>query len=102
MNNLRNIIVVNRKKLKLTQRELAERINVSDKQISKWETGISYPDVTIINSLAKALEISVSELLESDDLIAFEHQDKIDYDLLQKIKSTGFLSISFIIWSLSF
>lgn len=96
MNNFKNIIVENRKKLKLTQRELAEKINVSDKQISKWETGISYPDVTILNSLAKALDISVSELLESDDLKAIEHQDKTDYDLLQNIKSTSFLSISLI------
>ena len=47
----------------LTQAELAERLLVSDKAVSKWETGKGYPDITLIEPIAKALGISVQELL---------------------------------------
>ncbi len=52
-----------RETLNMTQAELAERISVSDKTISKWETGKGLPDITLIESLAAALKISVIELL---------------------------------------
>lgn len=55
-----------REKGKLTQKQLAERINVSDKAISKWETGRGLPDISIIEDLAKALGVSVAELLTGD------------------------------------
>ncbi|MGN0383205.1 MAG: helix-turn-helix domain-containing protein [Eubacterium sp.] len=55
-----------REKRKITQKELAEKINVSDKTISKWETEKGLPDVTIIEDLAKALGISITELLTGD------------------------------------
>ena len=92
MKNFKNIISENRKKLNITQRQLADKINVSDKQISKWETGVSYPDITMLNSLAKALEISVNELLESDDLKVNDTNESTDYDLLKEIKKTTIVS----------
>ena len=52
-----------REKRKITQRELAEKICVSDKTVSKWETDKGLPDIGIIEDLAKALGISVAELL---------------------------------------
>ena len=52
-----------REKLCMTQAELADRIGVSDKAVSKWETGRGLPDITLIEPLAKALRISVPELL---------------------------------------
>lgn len=55
-----------REKQNLTQRELADRIGVSDKTISKWETNRGLPDISIIEDLAKALRISLSELLTGD------------------------------------
>lgn len=100
MNNLKNIISDNRKKLNMTQRDLANKINVSDKQISKWETGISYPDITIINSLAKALNISVLDLLESEELIGIENEVKIDYNLLAKIRQSTIIAISSILFTI--
>ncbi|MGN0987571.1 MAG: helix-turn-helix domain-containing protein [Otoolea sp.] len=50
----------------ITQAELANQIGVSDKTISKWETGRGLPDITLIEPLAKALQISVMELLTGD------------------------------------
>ena len=53
-----------RKEKGLTQLQLAEKLNVTDKAISRWETGKNYPDIEIFESLSNVLEVSVSELLE--------------------------------------
>ena len=52
-----------RRELGLTQRELAEKVHVTDKAVSKWERGLSYPDVTLLEPLAAALGLGVEELL---------------------------------------
>lgn len=61
-----NTIKKLREKNQITQKELAEIIKVSDKTVSKWETNKGLPDVGIIEDLAKALRVSVSELLTGD------------------------------------
>ena len=53
---------------KLTQEELASRIFVSSKTVSKWETGQGLPDITLLEPLAKALDISVIELFSGDEV----------------------------------
>lgn len=55
-----------RERKSLTQRQLAEQLSVSDKTISKWETGRGLPDIGILSELAAALEVSVAELLSGD------------------------------------
>ena len=50
----------------LTQRGLAERIGVTDKAVSKWESGRGLPDISLIEDLARALGVSVAELLTGD------------------------------------
>ena len=57
-----------REEHKMTQNELAEKLSVSDKTISKWETSKGYPDISLIEPLAKALGISVIELLSGSDI----------------------------------
>ena len=52
-----------REKNRFTQAELAERLCVSDKAVSKWETGKGYPDISLLEPLAEALSVSVAELL---------------------------------------
>ena len=52
----------------LTQEELAERIHVSAKAVSKWETGKGFPDISLLEPLAGALDISVIELLSGEDI----------------------------------
>ena len=56
-----------RKEKNLTQKDLAEKVYVGDKAISKWETGKSFPDLSTISLLAKALDVSVVELLQIQD-----------------------------------
>lgn len=53
----------------MTQTQLAEKINVSDKAVSKWETGRGYPDITLLEPLASALGVSVIELFSGQDVV---------------------------------
>lgn len=56
--------IANRRKAKgYTQRELADRLGVTDKAISRWENGHGYPDISSIEPLAKELEVTVLELM---------------------------------------
>ena len=57
------IIRTLREKNKMTQAELALNLSVSDKTISKWETGKGYPDITLLDRLSQVLNISMTELL---------------------------------------
>ncbi len=58
-----NFIAENRKAAGLTQKELAARVHVTDKAVSKWERALSYPDVTLLEPLAESLGLGVEELM---------------------------------------
>ena len=58
-----NLIAKKRKERNLSQRELAECLNITDKAISKWERGLSFPDITILIPLSEALNVSLYDLL---------------------------------------
>jgi desulfoferrodoxin len=58
-----------REEKKITQLQLAEKLNVSDKAISKWENGRGYPDITLLEPLAAALGVSVIELFAGQDVV---------------------------------
>jgi|GEM_PF-5788342 len=60
-------VAENRKALGLTQRELADRLHVTDKAVSKWERGLSYPDVTLLEPLADVLGLDVAALISGGD-----------------------------------
>lgn len=55
-----------RKKANMTQKELGEKLNVTDKAVSKWERGLGFPDITIINLLAETFGITASEVLNAE------------------------------------
>ena len=56
-----------RKELGLTQRELADRLFVTESAVSKWERGLSYPDITLVRELCAVLEVSEHELLTASE-----------------------------------
>ena len=66
-----------RKEKNLTQEKLAERLGVSNKTISKWETGKCMPDYAIVKSLCEELEISIAELMDGE---AAEEESVRTYD----------------------
>ena len=55
-----------RKELALTQSDLAQRLHVTDKAISRWERGVGFPDIKLLEPLADALEVSLTELLKCE------------------------------------
>jgi DNA-binding XRE family transcriptional regulator/desulfoferrodoxin (superoxide reductase-like protein) len=55
-----------REKNKMTQVQLAEKIGVSDKTVSKWETAKGYPDITLLEPIAEVFKISVTELISGN------------------------------------
>ena len=60
---LGRFIAQRRKERNMTQRELAEKLHVTDKAVSKWERGAGCPDISLLEPLAEALELSVDQLL---------------------------------------
>lgn len=65
--NIGNFIATKRKELNMTQAQLAEKLGVSNKTISKWETGKCMPDYSIIQELCKELNVSVAELMDGEE-----------------------------------
>ena len=62
--NMGSLIKEIRKEKNMTQKDLADQLNITDKAVSKWERGISYPDINTIPELSKLLGLSVEELME--------------------------------------
>ena len=61
--NMANFICELRKEKQLTQKQLAEKLSITDKAVSKWERGLGYPDITILPLLAEILNVTTNELL---------------------------------------
>lgn len=99
---MKDIISKRRKELGLTQQELADKLFVSDKVISKWETGKSVPDTSILVELSKALEISLDELLQSNEPINKNTQLAVADTLSIKFKNVMLVSYSLAIISAIF
>ncbi len=72
-----------RKNKSLTQEELSEKINVSQKTVSKWECGKGLPDVSIMLDLCSVLSISVNELLNGERIDSVDYMDKAEKKLLE-------------------
>ena len=70
-----------RKEKDLTQRQLAELLHVSDKTVSKWETGKGLPEAQLMLPLCEALGISVNELLSGERLTETEYQRKAEENM---------------------
>ena len=74
-----------RKEKKLTQKELAEKLSITDRAISKWERGICCPDISILKELSSILEVSVNELLAGEEIEKLE-KEKTDNVLVDSVK----------------
>ena len=71
-----------RKEKKLTQAQLAEKLNITDRAVSKWETGKSMPDSSIMLELCEILGITVNELLSGEEVSMENYEKKADENLL--------------------
>lgn len=96
-----------RKEMGMTQKELAEKLHVTDKTVSKWETGTHFPDIAIMEDLAASLGISVIELLglenaSSEEMIAEMSLISLEEKrlIVKEIRNRGWLTviIGVILW----
>ena len=82
-----NYITKKRKALNLTQEQLAEKLNVSNKTISKWENGKCMPDYSIIEKLCAELKVTLPELMDGEDIVdnsVFTYDNEQILDLLRR------------------
>ncbi len=77
-----------RKERELTQKQLADQVGVSDKTISKWETGRGIPDTGIMNELCQVLGISINELLSGEKLSEDNYNGKAEENMVNLLKNT--------------
>lgn len=77
-----------RKALGMTQKQLAEKLNMSDKSVSKWERGICLPDVSVYMELCEILGISINEFLAGEDIDAENVEKKSEDNIIQVAKDS--------------
>ena len=75
-----------RKNKNLTQFQLAEKLNITDRAISKWETGKGMPDSSIMLELCNELGISVNELLSGEVIKMDNYNEKLEQNLIEMVK----------------
>jgi len=82
-------IAKRRKERKLTQAQLAEKLNITDRAVSKWETGKSMPDSSIMLELCEILGITVNELLSGEEVDVEGYEEGAEEDLLVLKREDG-------------
>ena len=105
LNKISNFIKIKRKELGITQDELAEKLFVTEKAISRWETGRGTPDISLLLPLSKELNIDVSELLNGEENKKCKNdvEQLIEYNEITKANKYNFqfkLTIFFYILSI--
>ena len=81
-------IAEKRKEEKLTQEQLAEKLNISKNAVSKWERGLNLPDVSIMQELCKILKITLNELFIGEKILDEQYKDALEnssFTLKEKI-----------------
>lgn len=81
-----NFIALKRKQQGMTQKQLAERLAISDKTVSKWETGRSAPDNSILLDLCNVLDVRVNELLSGEEISEDIYVRRAEENLVEMIK----------------
>ena len=75
-----------RKKRGFTQKQLAEKLEISDKTISKWECGKGFPEVSLVLPLCDELEITVNELLSGEKVSESDYRKKAEENMVRLVK----------------
>ncbi len=76
-------ISTRRKEKQLTQQELAEKLNITNRAISKWENGFCLPDVGIMPELCKILDITINDLFSGETVDMKDNEKKLEENLLE-------------------
>lgn len=81
-------IALLRREQGMTQKDLAEKLNVSDKAISRWETGKGFPETGLLMTISDALGISVGELLSGQRMEQEQVKEQTDQVIVQSFRQT--------------
>lgn len=87
-----------RKEKKLTQNQLAEKLGITDKAVSKWETGKSMPDISLLIPLCEILDITLNEMFAGEYISADKIKEKTDevlINIMETRKRQNFISTLF-------
>ena len=79
-------IAMCRKKVDLTQAQLAEKLDITDRAVSKWETGRALPDSSIMLSLCDILKITVNDLLSGEVVTMEQYNENMEKNLMELVK----------------
>ena len=95
-------IAKKRKEQNLTQEQLAERLNISNKTVSKWETGKCMPDYSIVELLCKELNTTLAELMNGEEdeksIHTYDNEQVVSMiEKMQDLKNTKTMIIGFIL-----
>lgn len=82
-------IAENRKKKNLTQEQLAEKLGVTSKTISRWENGNYMPDISLLKPISEELGISLNDLLSGEKVEKEQYQEKLEENILNTIDYTN-------------
>lgn len=74
-----------RLELKMTQKDLADKLGISDRAISKWENGRGVPDVSLLSDLSKLLDVTINDLLSGEVVKKEEYQQKFEENIMNTI-----------------
>ena len=79
-------IAERRKEVNLTQMQLAEKLDITNRAVSKWETGKAMPDTSLMLDLCDILKISVNDLLSGEVVTMENYNEKLEKNLLEMVK----------------
>lgn len=90
-------IAMLRKDKELSQRMLGEKLNVTDKAVSRWETGKGYPDVSILSELSSELGVTINEILIGERIPLQYQQNRAEETIIKTLKEKNH-----ILWIINF
>ena len=94
------IILNRRKELNMTQKELSEKLNVTDRTISRWECGVNLPDVEMLKTIAVVLNVDINYFYEDVKTKEINYKEEYDYERIKKYKINFIIPILLLLLSL--
>lgn len=98
VNKTGEFIAMLRKQKGYTQKELAQKLMVSDKAVSRWETGKGFPDTSLLKPLSDLLDVSVGELLSGEKMNTDELKERTDHIILESLAYSKKMLKNIIAW----
>lgn len=91
-----------RKEKQMTQKQLGEQLGVTDRAVSKWETGKSFPDIALLENLCSILDISISELIAGKKIAAEQYHEETERLLAESVSNSQLYGYQIVIYTLEF